>query len=143
MNPLDTPPTEALMAAYRAAHYLVCTEVPFTLRIDTPCMPLAALHASHAVGCSSFITAVNPGSERLGAAENARRLRILTRAVNASGWRWIAGMGRDPQGHWPDEPSLLVLGASLEWARETGAACGQNAIVWAAEDAIPRLIALI
>lgn len=128
-----------LLAAYRAAHYVVCTEVPFALRIDTPSLPLAALYGAHSVDCAGFVTAANPASHELSVSENARRLRALTLQVEAAGFRWIAGYGRDPAGHWPDEPSLLVLGAPLEWARELALLCGQNALVWVGDDATPRL----
>ncbi len=54
----------------------------------------------------------------------------------------IEGMGIDPSGKWPAEKSFLALGLDLETSRALGREFGQNAIVWAGADAIPRLILL-
>jgi hypothetical protein len=54
----------------------------------------------------------------------------------------VAGLGEDSAGVWPGETSLLVLCIILDEAKYIGIEFGQNAIVWAQEDAIPHLILL-
>jgi hypothetical protein len=54
----------------------------------------------------------------------------------------IDGESSDSIGTWPGEKSFLVLGLDLETAIRLGREFRQNALVWADEDAIPRLILL-
>lgn len=56
--------------------------------------------------------------------------------------RIIEGEGLDSSGKWPAEKSFLALGLDLETSSALGREFGQNAIVWAGVDAIPRLILL-
>ncbi|SHL69343.1 Protein of unknown function [Nitrosospira sp. Nsp11] len=56
--------------------------------------------------------------------------------------RIIEGEGFDPCGKWPAEKSFLALGLDLKESSALGKEFGQNAIVWAGADAIPRLILL-
>ena len=58
------------------------------------------------------------------------------------GVTFLAGLGEDPSGVWPGEPSVLVLGMSRSEAERIGREFGQLAIVWSAESAIPELVAL-
>ena len=50
------------------------------------------------------------------------------------------GLGRDPGGEWPPEESLFVPGLGLDAACLHGRYYGQNAILHAAADAVPRLV---
>lgn len=54
----------------------------------------------------------------------------------------VEGEGRDPSEAWAGEKSFLALGLDLETSQVLGRKFGQNAIVWAGADAIPRLILL-
>ncbi len=58
------------------------------------------------------------------------------------GFSFIPGVGEDPKGEWANEASLLVLGLSLKAAKSLGDKYRQNAIVFAAKDAIFRLTLL-
>ena len=54
----------------------------------------------------------------------------------------IEGEGVGTDGAWPAEKSFFVFGVDLETARMLGVRYRQNAVVWAAEDAIPKLVLL-
>lgn len=133
---MTTLPPE-LVEAYRKAAYEVHAEPPFTLRVDDPSPALASLHAALGVHASAFITAHNPGEE-LEPAENETRQAALEAHVRRRGFPMIPGVGRDDAGTWA-EASVLVLGISREEACALGREYGQNAILHAAEDAVPRL----
>jgi hypothetical protein len=51
-------------------------------------------------------------------------------------------IGQHPNNQWPDEPSFLVFGLSLEEAKKLGESLGQNANVWSDSDALPQMILL-
>lgn len=131
-----------ILRAYRETEYRVYGDTPFSLRIGQPSAPLAALHRAHGVDCSAFVTACNPFSEQLPPATNAERQSTLAQILVARGLRYRDGIGQHPSGGWPGEPSFLVLGLSLDAARELGAQFGQNAIVWSGPDAVPQLVLL-
>ena len=144
--PTQRPPhsvvPDDLIDAYRATHYRVGVgSDAFTLRIDERSPRLARLFDESAHRSAAFITACNPRSNRqrdeLNAAAHARLCAELAR----QGFAFIEGAGVDPAGPW-QEQSVLALGIALDAARKIGLAFDQNAIVWAGEDAIPRLCLL-
>lgn len=112
------------------------------LRVDSRSEPLSELYASSGHRCAVFITAHNPFSETHSAEANdaahARLRAELTRQTS----HVIEGAGADPSGAWPEEKSFLALGVGLEASKALGTQFRQNAIVWAGNDAIPRLILL-
>jgi hypothetical protein len=77
----------------------------------------------------AFITAWNPGSERLPESENARRQVQLAAMLHADGYRCLPGEGIGPDGTWPAEESLFVMAIAEREARRVGRAFGQLAIV--------------
>ena len=130
-----------LEAAYRATDYVI--EAPagaFTLRVDEPSAALAGLHARHGVRCSAFISACNPASVPQSAADNEAAHARLLAAVRRTDLACIEGWGRDPTGAWPSERSVVVLGITEELARRLAAGFGQNALLYAHADAVPRLL---
>jgi hypothetical protein len=131
-----------VIAAYRAAEYRVRAEPAFVLRVDEPSPALAALHAAHAVGCSAFLTAWNPRGTPAPAAENTAAAARLEAALRERGLALVAGRGIDPAGEWGGEESVLALGLGRSEACAVGREFGQNAILWAAGDAVPRLVLL-
>lgn len=133
-------PRASLEAAYRAARYLLPGPPALTLAIDQPDPGLDALLARHGVATAAVITAANPCSDPRPEAQNAAAHRALLARVAQLGLRSIASTGRDPAGHWPDEPGVLVLGVSEPGAKSIARAFGQNALVWCASGAPPRLV---
>jgi hypothetical protein len=139
----DTGITPELVAAYRATEYRVGSGVDaFVLRIDVRSEPLARLYAACGVRCAAFMTACNPHSRAQTTEANRAALARLREALGANAYRLIEAAGVDPSGVWPAETSVLALGLGLEDAKALGRRFDQNAIVWAAADAIPRLVLL-
>lgn len=138
-----------LIAAYRATEYQVTVGTGFDsgaiiLRIDEYSGPLSRLLTALSHRCATFITACNPFSmlqsheKNLAACAHLRdRLEHLVQTG-----RIFEGASHDPSGAWPVEKSFLVLGLDLETSQALGKEFGQNAIVWADSDAIPRLVLL-
>ena len=131
------PLTPELVAAYRAADYVV-REPHVVIHVGEPNGALDALVAQ--TGGAAFLSAANPGSERRSEAENGRLAAALREAVEGAGWRCLEGEGRDPGGAWPAEPSLLVLGILRKEAVEIARRFGQNGFVWCERGAAPELV---
>ncbi|WP_151898928.1 DUF3293 domain-containing protein [Nitrosospira lacus] len=139
----------ALIAAYRATKYRAALKAEsgsgtVILRIDEYSEPLSRLFTASKLKCAAFITACNPYSVPQSHEKNlmaCARLRNKLDRKARPGWIF-EGESHDPSGAWPAEKSFLVLGLDLETSRALGKEFGQNAIVWAGADAIPRLILL-
>ena len=131
-----------LDAAYRRTHYEITLPggEPLVLRVDVANPALQLIHASCRVGCSAFLTAWNPRSLQRPAALNAAANAELRARLGAQGLECWPGRGRDPDNAWPAEESLFVPGLELQAACALARHYGQNAIVHAAEDAVPRLV---
>ncbi len=131
-----------LEAAYRRTHYEV--QQPdgalLLLRVDVASTALQAIHERCGVTCSAFMTAWNPRSVPQSAEQNAAANQELQRRLAALGLQCWPGHGRDPRGEWPAEVSLFVPGLGLAAASLHGRQFGQNAILYAAQDAVPRLV---
>jgi len=131
-----------LVRAYRETHYRVLGSAPFTLKVDEASAALTEAMARASATCSAYITACNPLSEDVGDAANAKRHADLGLELSRRALDHIEGIGQHPSGQWPGEASYLVFGLTLDAAKHLGRALEQNAIVWSAADAIPRLILL-
>ncbi len=132
-----------LIASYRAADYRAgFGSASISLRIDQYSESLAQLLAASGQQCAVFITACNPGSQPQSPAANQAAHARLHEELSRHTDQIIEGTGSDPSGAWPAEPSLLALGVELDVAEALGRQFGQNAIVWAGADAIPRLMLL-
>lgn len=132
----------ALIRAYLETDYHVSTAEPFIIRIGERCEPLIKLHGLHGVDCSVFITSWNPYGVDVGRAINQRRLSTLREDMISLASRIFDGFGKHPANSWPAEPSFLILGLSLEEAKELGIRHEQNAIVWTGTDGMPELVLL-
>lgn len=130
------------LQAYAETDYRVFGAAPFVLRVGVFSNELAALQAQLGVTCSAFVTAHNPCSRLLSSDENDARNAMLARMVAEFGLTCIAGIGQHPNNRWPGEASFLVPGATLDTAQDLGRHFEQNAIVWCAADAVPKLVLL-
>lgn len=142
ISKLDSVIDAATVAAYRHADYQVHGSPSFTLKVEQRCRELLAAHHQLAVDCSAYLTACNPFSQQLAAADNAARMDELAANLTALGLPYWPGVGIDPDGLWPGEVSFLVFGVGLDAACELGRRFQQNAILWAGTDAVPRLCLL-
>lgn len=122
--------TEGLCNAYLTTKFLVFPPGrEIRLHAEGSSDELEALHATYGVNCSALITAYNPYSEVTENAVNqANQLKLI--ADISERWRYLLGEGADPEGGFPVEPSILVLGISLAKALELGRNHGQHAILF-------------
>jgi hypothetical protein len=130
-----------LIAAYRATDYRV--RLPgsvITLRVDQYSEPLARLHDERDVRSSAFITAYNPYSRQASQQENTIAQQALLFELAARGFSRMEGEGAAPTGDWPPEPSVLVIGATFQAAQQLALQFRQNAFLFCAADAVPRLV---
>jgi hypothetical protein len=133
----------ALVAVYRATDYVIFDdERQITLRIDEVNPAADDLLRRLGAATATLITAWNPESVPLLAAENDRRQAML--------WQWIADHrlfafsteARDPSGQWPAEEGYLILDIAAETVAALGREFDQNAIVTIALGQAPELILL-
>lgn len=132
-----------LQAAYLATDYVA--ELPgktLALRVGDRSAGLSDLYASESNCTASFVTAWNPLGEALTSDANAARHQALLADVADLKLRYFDGEGRGADGNWPPEKSVLMLGLTFEQAIHLGRHHQQNAIVWAAPDATPKLTLL-
>jgi hypothetical protein len=112
-----------------------------TLHVGQQNEALATLHEASCVESSAFVTAWNPYSRKCDDEINAELQKKLLDELTTRGQRFVNGVGRHPSSDWT-EPSFLVLGVSLEAAKELGRRYEQNAIVWCGPNAVPELVLL-
>lgn len=131
-----------LRQAYESADYVVLLEPELVLRIGEPSERLDRLMQSVEVATAAFISACNPRSERRSEEENRAAAEALEGLASAAGSPYYRGEGRDPDGRWPAERSLLILGIFRENAEALGRLFGQNAIVFIERGGAPALVFL-
>jgi hypothetical protein len=139
MNSAKSTLSPELIEAYRQTHYQVHDNPPFTLRIDEPSSALRSLFDKKRIQRCAFLTAHNPFSELTNEIQNCERQSELKALVDAQGLPYLEGIGQLPNGEWPGEPSLLILGITRENASKLAMHFGQNAFVWASSNATPSL----
>lgn len=131
---------EALASRFAATEYQVLGDRPFILRVGVPSAELAALHEEHGTNCSLFVTAHNPLGRLHGDIENWRSQTELMDVLKVLGFATVLGSGKHPDGAWPAEPSVLVLGASRDDAAMLAKRYKQLAVLCMGPEAIPELM---
>jgi hypothetical protein len=130
-----------LLAAYRRTIYRVLAPAgPVDLRVGEPAPALDALLAARGATRWGWLTSVNPRSTRLADEANRERLAALRTLLAERGIPFVDGVALDPEGVWPEEPSVLLLdppaGALAELARRFA----QHAWLEGETDAPVRLV---
>lgn len=128
--PLDP----ALRAAYERAVYVVHGSPPVEFRIGEASDVLEAMLAKHHAACAAFVSSAN--TRGVATPENERRLDGLK-------YRVFQGEGRDPDGAWTAEPSVLIMGIPRAEAEALGRRLEQNAIVFVEKGRAPELVVLV
>ena len=100
------------------------------LHIEETSAELEAVLARHHLSSWAFVTAHNPGSVPQSEAENRTRQAALEREVGEAGYPFYHGEGAAPDGSWPPEPSLLVLGIGRDEALNLARRHGQHALLF-------------
>lgn len=133
---------ESLIQAYVETDYVVHTQPAITLRVNEQSSQMMKLHKQHRVACSAFMTAFNTYSQSCTPEVNLSRQQELISELKVRSLKFIEGVGQHPSNAWSGEPSLLVLGLSLEAAKILGRRFEQNALVWIGTDGVPELVLL-
>jgi len=135
--------TASLIASYRATNYLIGTgSDTISVQIDRYSQPLQKLLTASQYCNAAIVSAYNPHSRHSSDEDNSAHHEQLRNLLRLCGYPFIEGLNVDQLNQWPDEESFCILGLDLNTARSLGQQFNQNAIVWIAEDAIPRLILL-
>lgn len=130
-----------LLAAYVQTDFVVLHDAQNIIRIGkAPPVPVDELLVTNCIKSAIVITACNPFSTPLSEDVNHLRQRFLLQSLSESGLRWIAAEGRDPEGKWPAEASLLVLGPSAEQVAQLLVEFQQHAAVLVSHGAPTRLV---
>lgn len=133
--------SEDLAQAYRRAIYRVqAGSGNLDLRVDRSHPDLAALLAARQATTAALLTACNPGSRLARPNRNASANALLVRRVRDAGLDFIPTEALDPDGRWPVEPGLLILGIECSRALDLATAFGQNAYLWIDTDGTPTLM---
>jgi hypothetical protein len=135
---------DALIAAYRATDYVLLrnergSEAEVTLKIGTPNPAFDRILAARGATTAAIVTACNPRSVVLPDAENRTRHAQLVAILEARGFDYTIGEGRDPNGLWPAEVGCVVFGIAVETGLALARAFDQNAIVFVAAGRAPEL----
>jgi hypothetical protein len=132
-----------LRSAYERAIYVVFASPGVEFRIGQPSDVLDAMMAMNRVRSAAFVSSAD--AQGAPSDENRRRLDdFLLRAQTAGlAYRVYQGEGRDPQGKWRAEPSLLIMGIPRADAEELGRRLAQNAIVYIEKGQAPELVVLV
>ena len=133
---------QSLITAYLQTEYHVFGEPPFILKVGVASKPLMKLYKQTQTDCGVFITAWNPHSGIVEASINHEKQAELATELSQNGLMFINGIGKHPQGGWPEEPSFFVPGMPLEASNTLGIKYQQNAVIWCGPDSIPELILL-
>ena len=136
------PVPDSLLAAYRAARYVVFADNGPIMRIGEPCPEMDELLEAEDAATAAFVTPFNPRG--LPAHEDTNMLAFgeLCDLADRTGYKIYLGEGNDPQGEWKPEPSLLIVGIPRGEAEVIGRRFYQNAIVFVEKGRAPELVLL-
>ena len=131
-----------LLAAYTKALYVVFGAPDLVIRIGEPNEVLDAVMDEEGADTAAFLTAANPGGALQDKRANDLSAAALHQALADAGYSCFVGEGRDPEGDWPPEPSVLAVGISRQEAAVIGRSYEQNAIVFIELGKAPELVIL-
>ncbi len=132
-------PTHAARAFKQAIYQVHSPEGLLDLHIGKVSLPLREHMAHHGVRHAALLTAYNPQAQLTATAMNRQAQISLLKTVEDLHLPWWPGVNLDPQQKWPDEPSLLILGMSVEQARWLARRFRQLAFVGIPASGVPKL----
>lgn len=89
---------------------------------------------------AALITACNPHSRLADPATNDAAEAALVSRISAAALPHFRSVALDPDGQWPAEPGLLILGIERRAAVAVARDFGQNALLWIDARCIPELV---
>jgi hypothetical protein len=137
--PLDP----ALRAAYERAIYAVFASPGIQFRVGETSDVLDAMMTMNHVRSAAFVSSATVRG--VSSPENERRLAefLLRSQLDGLKFRVYQGEGRDPEGKWTAEPSVLIMGIPREEAEALGRRLEQNAIVYIEKGKAAELVVLV
>ncbi len=130
-----------LFDAYRTTDFRVFNNPPFVLRVGELSKDILLLFKREQFSSAAFLTAWNPHSKSTSKHINEANQARLIQKLETAGILFLEGIGIDPLGAWPGEPSILALGVARKEAVQLGKTFGQNAIIWVGKEGVPELVA--
>lgn len=128
------------LKAYQEAIFSIHVDgKTIAFQVNKPSSEFELLMSSHGATCAALITAYNPYSQVQSDGQNKMAQAQLTQNLCDLGVTYLPGDGRDVDGLWDPEPSLLALNIKLSDAENLAAKFGQNAFVWIETNQIPIL----
>jgi len=131
-----------LLSAYRKALYVVHGAPDLVIRVGEPNATLDELLDADGLDTAAYLTAANPGGDLQSKTENELSCAALHQGLADAGYICYLGEGRDLEGDWPAEPSILALGVTRHEAMVIGRSYEQNAIVFIERGKAPELVVL-
>jgi len=112
------------------------------LKVGKPSAEVAEWFQTNNEDQAAYITAWNPFGEEISDDENYAAEQKLITEIESRDLSYLKGESIDPSGLWPSEPSLLVLGISLESAKALVKRYHQDGFIYIGDDTKPQLILL-
>lgn len=132
---------QPLLAAHRAGlHRVDADGQTLELRAGVASAALARLLRRYGVTSAAYLSTCNPYGVRVGAAANRAAHQALRDALVAADAFVFEGLTLDPAGARPAQPAWLALGIALAPARGLAQRFRQNALLFADDEAVPRLL---
>ena len=138
----ETSISTATVDAYLATDYKVNAAEPFVLNVGQPSTELAEWFKTNNEDQAAYITAWNPFGKKISDDENHVAEQKLITEIESRDLSYLKGESSDPSGLWPSEPSLLVLGISLESAKVLVKRYHQDGFIYIGGDTKSQLILL-
>jgi hypothetical protein len=134
--------TDALIEAYSRTDFVLFDtgDGEVTINVGRPSTAFDRVLERRGAETAVIVTAYNPRSVVLTEAENSMRHAQLTAMLDARGYGYGLGEGRDPTGQWKAEIECVVFGIPVEAGLDLARAFDQNAIVFVPRGAAPELV---
>ena len=126
--------------AYRSAVYEVYTDNKTIQLFIAENNPQIDLLSRHNYFSWALVTAYNPHSQCLSPAENHQRHQSMLELLQVRDYVLFDGVGKDSNGLWTPEVSVLILGIQRQDALALGKMFCQNAIVYGELNKISQLL---
>ena len=129
-----------LYVAYANTSYRLLERPDLILRVGQFNTELLNLLNEFKTENAAFITAWNPFSKPLPAADNQKLNQELLSWIRGRRLTYFAGIGEGDDGKWPGEDSYLILGIDRAETQKLGKLFNQNAVIWVSSSAVPELL---
>ena len=128
--------------SYTDANYHIYEKPLFVINIGAKSSGLNKLYEGYEVSEAAILTAYNPMSQETNDKDNKLNNKQLELILKNQKLSYIRAEGICPNNNWPGEESFLILGMTLNAAKDLGKKFKQNAIVWSDQSTISQLILL-